>query len=614
MRNLLLFCLLFWVGGRIFAQANPDDVGSRSNLDEQYRPFYHGVASGDPLPDAVILWTRVTPDTTGPVSVDWEMALDTSFAVPVKSGTATTNDLIDYTVKIDVNGLQPATWYYYRFRWQDRWSLIGRTRTAPVGDVDSLRFGVVSCARYSSGYFNAYEALAMRNDVAAVIHLGDYIYEKSGGSGDRKHEPDKEIIDLNDYRLRHSQYKLDPHLQCLHQMYPIIPVWDDHESSNNSWTFGSPDHDTTNEGPWLARRANSIRAYFEWMPIRLPDLQDSLRIYRTLEYGELVDLIMLDTRLADRDEQVTGSAIDDSSRHMIGPVQLGWLATEMDTSHARWKVLGQQVMMAPLEIPFVGPVNPDQWDGYRAERQRVYDSILTKNITDVVVLTGDIHSNWANDLPLPGYDPSTGANSVAVEFVTTSITTENTGVNFANAIIQAANQHIKYINLADHGFFVLDLNKTRAQADYYIVSQIATQGNYTTSREESWYVLDQESHLRKATAAAEASSAMTAIAPPKKPDNPVGLEEDLATPILFGTYPNPFEVGFGIQYHLFQPGQVFFRLLDLDGRKLLEFDGGFQPEGLHLRGIDASSLARGMYLLEVESGGHAVHSRVVKVN
>lgn len=605
--SALLFCLSI-----VFCQAqNPADVAARTQLDSRYAPFYHGVASGDPLTDRVIIWTRVTPANAGPVTVNWKMATDTAMTNVVQSGSFTTADSIDYTVKIDVSGLQAGTWYYYQFETNNRFSLVGRTYTAPVGGVDSLRFAIVSCSDYPSGYFNVYGRLAQRNDLHAVIHLGDYIYEGGGGSGDREHEPDAEILVLDDYRARHSQYKLDEDLRCLHQMYPFITVWDDHETSNNSWSGGADGHDS-GDGDWEDRKGFGVQAYYEWMPIRPADPNNQLRIYRTINYGNLLDLFMLDTRLIGRDEQ-DGGARDDPSRHMIGPDQLGWLASEMKNSTAQWKILGQQVMMAPLEVPFFGPVNPDAWDGYRAERGRVYDSILTNNIDNVVVLTGDIHTFWANDLPLSGYDPSTGANSIGVEFVVASVTTENGGLPAGQQVIQLANQHMKYINLADHGYIILDVNQQRTQADYFIINDIDNPNTYGDTEGPHYFVRNTESHLNDTTDAAQPSASVMALLPSKTPPNlAIGRDDATDELALLGLYPNPTTRNVVVNFYLHTGGEVSLRLLDLNGKEVARKQLGPRAPGFYYEELIMNAVPAGIYLLSVSTPDGVATRRLVK--
>lgn len=605
----ITFLLLLSIGLSLEAQ-HPGNIAARTNLDTRFAPFYHGVASGDPLPNGVILWTRVTPDSPGPVTVNWQVALDTGMTNTVQSGNVTTDDNSDYTVKVDVSGLQPATWYYYQFEVNGRYSLVGRTYTAPMGDADSLRFALVSCSRYARGYFNVYGRLAQRNDVHAILHLGDYIYE-DGDSSDRQHDPDHEIIDLDDYRMRHSQYKMDEDLRCLHQMYPVISVWDDHETANNSWKNGAENHQS-NEGSWSDRKASGIQAYYEWMPIRQVDPNNQERIYRTVSYGDLMDLYMLDTRLIGRDEQVLGGGIDDPNRNLLGPDQLGWLSNEMGNTGAQWKVLGQQVMMAPLEI-FGFPFNTDQWDGYRAERQRVYDSILTKNIEDVVVLTGDIHTFWANDLPGDNYDAGSGSGSVGVEFVVTSVTSANGGFPVGQGLIQLANPHMKYINLADHGYIIMDVNKTRLQGDFYIMDDIQTPQTYGDSEGPHWYVNHQERHLRESSSAATASPSVNALQPSKNPPNAAVSTQDPAGHIAFlGVYPNPTVQDFVLNYYLHKGGSVTLTLMDLTGKTLLQKEMGAQKPGLHYQQFEMSEVPAGAYLLQVRTPEGEATRRVIK--
>ncbi len=618
MRTVALITLTLLLVASLARSQKPGNIVARTTLDSRFAPFYHGVASGDPLPDRVMLWTRITTQAVGPLTINWAMATDTGITNVVTSGTATTSDTIDHTFKIDVTGLQPGTWYYYRFEYQGRYSVVGRTYTAPTGTgVDSLRFGVVSCSNYEAGYFNAYGALARRNDLYAIFHLGDYIYEGGGdGQGDRDHDPDHEIIDLDDYRIRHSQHKLDDDLRCLHQMYPFITVWDDHESANDSYKDGAANHDPGNEGPWSDRKAASIQAYKEWMPLRDPDIGNRERIWRTLHYGDLMDLIMLDTRLYARDEQVTGSAIDDPGRNLIGPEQLGWLSNELSTSTAQWKVIGQQVMMAPLELPFLGPINTDQWDGYRAERQRVYDSILTKQIDNVVVLTGDIHSAWANDLPTANYNASTGAGSVGVEYVCTSITSTNSAVSVPVGIINGANPHIKHANLSDHGYLVLDVNKERAQADYWNVANVANASQYAQSLETSWYCADTTAHLQQASDSSQAPLGVHAIIPPKYPPNlPIAVDDPTTTDglvALLGGYPNPFHTDFAIKYYLHRAAKVSVRLVDLQGRDIEKRNLGHEAQGLHIVDFTQSQLANGLYFIELQVDGRTATQRMIK--
>ena len=255
----------------------------RNILKTIHAPFYHGVASGDPLHDRVIIWTRVTPDeiNNDSIRVNWRIATDTMIFDVVNSGYFYTKQERDYTVKVDVTGLNPSTCYYYDFEVDGKFSVPGRAITADLGDNENVRFAVVSCSNYEYGYFNVYSALAERNDVNAVLHLGDYIYEYATGGysaniANRSHEPAHEIVTLDDYRLRYSHYHLDTDLQRIHQQYPFICVWDDHESANDSWLDGAENHDPATQGNWIDRKNNAKKAYFEWLPIRENAIDQSI--------------------------------------------------------------------------------------------------------------------------------------------------------------------------------------------------------------------------------------------------------------------------------------------------------------------------------------------------
>ncbi|WP_341924952.1 alkaline phosphatase D family protein [Nocardioides psychrotolerans] len=485
------------------------------------RVFAHGVASGDPLPQAVVIWTRVTPTPAikpgsgkGPqVAVRWEVARDARFRRVVRRGAARTGPGRDHTVKVDVTGLEPATWYHYRFVLStpdgDVRSRVGRTRTAPAADSDpgNLRLGFASCSNLPEGFFAAYRGLAARDDLHAVVHLGDYLYE-SGTKKLRAHVPDHEIVSLADYRQRHAQYKTDPDLQDAHAKLPWIVTWDDHEVTNDAYRDGAENHTPgggpDGEGSYARRRARAHRAYDEWMPARLDGtaaLGDGTRLYRRIRFGRLAELSMLDLRTY-RDQQVTmtgtDAAVDDPDRTLTGRAQLDWLTDGLDDRRAQWKLVGTSVMFAPLKVAALprdvvtaintlSPLlpqdgiyaNPDQWDGYTADRRTVIDHLQQAEVSDTVFLTGDIHSAWAMDVPVDaGSYPLTG--SVAVEFVCTSVTSDNlkdvlgtpprSAPNLAaEAAILAANQHIKYLNFDDHGFCVLDVTAERVQCDWFVI-------------------------------------------------------------------------------------------------------------------------------------------------
>ena len=613
MKSLLFpFIFLFALTAYSQNESNPT-ISSRNSLDPELEPFYHGVASGDPLIDAVIIWSRITLNSTDPVSVNWRMATDTMFSNIVASGVANTDSSSDWTIKVDVTGLSSDTWYYYDFEYDGMTSLVGRTRTAPTGGVDHLRFGVVSCQSYEHGFYHAYKDMATRNDMDCILHLGDYIYEYEAGGyssniSGRANEPVNEIVDLSDYRMRYSHYKLDPDLRAAHQQYPFIIIWDDHETANNSYSDGAGNHTEGAEGLWVDRKAYGIQANTEWLPVRVPDENNPDRRYRDFSFGDLADLEMLDTRLEGRDEQGAGN---DNERNLLGYEQRHWLYDNLSNSTAQWKIIGQQVMVAPL-LAFGIPVNNDQWDGYPAERDSLFTHLETNSIDNAVVLTGDIHTSWGNDLPGDNYDSNTGDGSVAVEFVVTSITSPGLPIPLPANIIQGLNPHIKYADLDQNGYLILDLTTQAAQSDWYYVSDVANSTYSGSTWGAGWKTDDGDNHLTIATSAAPAGTY-----PPLAPTNNetgVGIEDVVNEPIIVSAYPNPFAERFVVQFNVFSLENVLVRMIDISGKTVLETELGKVPAGLHYLDIAAKDLAAGTYVLQLQSGENVVYRRMMKSN
>jgi alkaline phosphatase D len=505
------------LAGREADDQDSDDDGDSSRLGSVR--FEHGVASGDPLRQRVILWTRVTPDGRAKnLLVRYVVATDPQLRNVVDRGAFRTGPDRDYTVKVDADGLQPGSTYYYRFQAHGVASPIGRTRTLPAGSTQRLRIAVVSCSNHAAGFFNAYRRIAERADLDAVVHLGDYLYEYGPNEygSVRAPEPPNEMITLRDYRTRHAQYKRDADSQELHRQHPMIAIWDDHEIANDAWKNGAQNHTEGVEGAWPDRVATGLQAYYEWMPVRVPDLAHPRREQRAFQFGDLVDLSMLEERLGARSQQLPATIpapglgnvfaqageFTNPERTLLGSAQEAWLAQRLRGSSARWKFIGQGVMFAQLKAqgaPLAAGgglfFNSDQWDGYQPARDRVYAMLKggadRAPVDNCVILTGDIHSSWAADLsqdpnnPNPatgGYVPTTGEGSRAVEFVGTSVTSP--GLDDPNgstaAFLRSVNPHFKYIELTRRGYMLLDVTPQRAVCEWWYVDTVATVTNIQT--------------------------------------------------------------------------------------------------------------------------------------
>ncbi|MFO0694578.1 MAG: alkaline phosphatase D family protein [Polyangiales bacterium] len=448
--------------------------------------FRHGVASGDPLVDRVILWTRVTVPGRPVVPVLWEIATDEAFRERVGAGWDVAVADSDFTVKIDVPGLRPGRVYHYRFRCLGRTSDVGRTRTLPVGRVERARFALCCCSAYGSGYFAGYRLLAERDDLDAVLHVGDYIYEygRAAGATERLVDPPGECHTLEDYRRRYACHRLDPELQRAHRTHPFVVIWDDHEIANDGFRDGAENHQP-DEGLWALRKASAQQAHREWMPIREPAFG---RIYRRFAYGDLCDLLMLDTRFLARDRQPTGwsdhETIVDPTRTMLGAEQERWLEHELETAGPLFRLVTQQVMMAPLMR--VGaprsqgggiPLRVDGWDGYVAARARLLDTFRDRAKGDVVVLSGDLHASFVGELPLDpfeptSYEPGSGRGSVAVEFVAPGLTSPPVLPTDALPFILSENPHLRWGEIGGRGYVVVDVDRDRVQGAFFRIDDV----------------------------------------------------------------------------------------------------------------------------------------------
>lgn len=511
--------------------------------------FNHGVASGDPLATAVIIWTRVTPlDGLVPaIPVRWRVARDTALLDVVAEGLATAMASADYTANVDVQGLAPGSAYYYQFSIGEQRSPIGRTRTAPVGSVTNLRMAFVTCGDYARGFFNTYRRVAERSDLQVVVHLGDYIYENALQDGVRPQFPARETVTVEDYRLRYATLRSDADLQELHRQHPLIWVWDDHELANNSWRGGAGAHDPATQGEFSLRRAAAFQVAHEWMPIRTPNPADLAVIYRPFAFGDLVDLFMVDARQVGRDEPVPpntlfgdtvpvhtqSGAFTDAARQILGAEQEQWLIAKLDASRARWRVLGNQVYFSPLKL--IGAprasglsvfLSNDKWDGYEPARDRILEAIARTD--NVVVMTGDAHEAYAFDVTadpnnLLAYNPVTGEGALAVEFVVTSASTrgdEPVGdsitapleslPNDAEQLLRLVNPHLKYYNNTLNGYTLLDFTPERVQAEFWFVPVV---GAPATTESLGAVYLSTDGSNRLSTGDAASPSAAGAPAP-----------------------------------------------------------------------------------------------------
>ncbi len=479
--GIILTLIYLACTNKILPLLSPD--GTEEYYQVSKNPFYHGVASGDPLHNAVIIWTRVTPEQHGIVPVQWEVSESQTFEPALQSGIVTTDNDRDYTVKIDIQNLKPSQRYYYRFKAFGKNSETGKTKTLPEGFAEGLSLGIVSCSNYEFGYFNAYDGL-IDADVDVVLHLGDYIYEYGPDAyGDsnfvRKHLPAKEILTLQDYRTRYAQYRLDGSLQRAHQMLPFIVIWDDHEIANNAYKTGAQNHQEE-EGDYQERKKIARQVYYEWQPIRETSNKE---LYRNFQFGELAEIFMLDERFTGRNAPPSSSEELSVSRSMLGSSQLKWLKKGLTKSQARWKILGNQVIFSPCDLSLVrpnSPVNFDAWDGYAAERDDIITHLTNGSIKNVVFVTGDTHASWAFEVPSDyktyGEDPA----KCAIEIATPSITSSNWNdggnsdmeVKMGEQALLSSNPHLKYVNGRDHGFTILSLSLDEARADWYYTSDI----------------------------------------------------------------------------------------------------------------------------------------------
>lgn len=454
-------------------------------LNPALKPFYFGVASGDPDSQSVVLWTRVTPEGRPKnIKVLWRISPFEDLRQVVDSGMVNTSPDRDYTVKPIAQNLQPHTDYYFQFTYQGVSSVTGRTKTTPTSEAQQLKFAVVSCNNYEAGYFNGFARIAEQDNLDAVIHLGDYIYEYEPGKYgnknlSRKHQPPKELITIQDYRTRYAQYRLDNDLSRLHQLIPFINIWDDHEIANNAYVSGAENHQK-DEGIYLERRNAAQKAFYEWLPVRetVPK-----KLYRTIKYGSLAQWIMLDERLEARSAPgVAEPQPEGNTPILLGETQKEWLFAQLTTTACQWSLIGNQVIFSPVIQSQVGrKPNVDAWDGYGSERSSVLNYIYGHHLNNVVFLSGDTHSSWAFEVPLAVEDYRQNHRSIAVELGTPSITSANSDERIgldSTLWVESKlkddlyNPHLKYLNLHDHGYLMLTVRTTEVLAEWRYVPHI----------------------------------------------------------------------------------------------------------------------------------------------
>ena len=459
--------------------------------------FPLGVASGDPTPDGVVLWTRLALDPLhgggmppDDVEVIWEVARDEGMSTVVQRGAAVAREALGHSVHVEVEGLEPGRWYWYRFRAGADESAVGRTRTlpAPGSSTDRLRFAFASCQHYEQGYFTAYRHM-VDDDLDLVFHLGDYIYEYEGREGRTRMHTGDEIELIEDYRNRYALYRSDPDLQAAHAAFPWVVTWDDHEVDNNYANDTS--EDALPAELFLRRRADAYQAYYEHMPLRRASLPDgpALQLYRAFAWGDLASFHVLDTRQYRTDQPCGDGSVpvcdgtNDPAATLLGETQERWLMNGLDQSTARWHIIPQQVMMARVDrAPGDGEAyGMDVWSGYEAARRRLMEFFAERQPANPIVLTGDIHSNWVTDLKVDYRDPA--APVVGAEFVGTSISSGGDGADTrdSTAALLAENPGVRFYN-GQRGYVRCELTPARCQADYQVLEYVTRPGSPIATR------------------------------------------------------------------------------------------------------------------------------------
>ncbi|WP_433357365.1 alkaline phosphatase D family protein [Micromonospora saelicesensis] len=473
-------------------------------------PFKLGVASGDPAPDSVVLWTRLAPSplnadgqggmANADVTVEWQVSTTDRFTSLVASGSVVARYADAHSVHAIAGGLAADSDYYYRFRAQGQISPVGRTRTAPAPSAfgRELVMAFASCAHYEAGYYTAYRRMAEDNP-GLILHLGDYIYEGGVGSSTVRQHVGAEIVSLADYRRRYALYKSDPDLQAAHAAAPWLVVPDDHEVENNYANMVRNDSSPTlTAAQWTARRTAAYRAYYENMPLRPASAANgnSIPLYRRVRWGQLATFHMLDTRQF-RDDQACGDGwkvcadADLASRSLTGATQEAWLLDGLAQRYGTWDILGQQVFFAQ-QLDANGAASMDAWDGYRASRSRIQTGWQQRGVRNPLVLTGDVHRSWANDLKADYANPSSA--TIGTELVCTSISSTGNGSGSTTVPNAAANPHLKFYS-DRRGYVRTTISRSQVRADFRAVNTVTEHGA-AASTVRSFVILDGQPGLQ----------------------------------------------------------------------------------------------------------------------
>lgn len=448
-------------------------------------PFPHSIASFDPTARSVLLWTRTEAGPT----VRWVVARDETLRDVVAEGEAAVDPERDHTATVDVDGLEPATTYHYRFEVDGRRSRPGTTRTLPDGPTERARFAVVACANLARAPLTVYRAVAGVDDIDLVLHLGDYIYEDDGARGDIPVDPPHALVTVDDYRRRYRQARRDTDLQQLHERVAFATIWDDHDVADNAFDDGAKAHDPDEHGPWPERKAAAARVRQEWVPARLRDEGREDLLWRSFAFGDLAELVLLDARLGGRDEQPDSAEedLDDPDRAMLGPEQWRWAEERIADRSRPWCLLASQVPVSEMRLPMPEPLDldavlpdgytladgaafcTDQWDGYPAERRRLAE-LLARRGGGAVVLSADVHSSWVFDGPF-GAD----GEPVAGELTGSSVSSTTMGGNIGSLAVALAERiadgldHVRWVDLDEHGFIVVDVTRERLRGEMWAV-------------------------------------------------------------------------------------------------------------------------------------------------